>query len=242
MTLGGEASVTESEWAECRDTQAMLAFVGNRASDRKLRLFAAACCRRAWHLFSDERGREAVEAAERYADHLLAEADREKHHRLAKAAVEADWRKSRKWTANRWACKAAATSCTGWSPALGASWDAANALAQGVIGPGPWPYRTREWCQEITQQTALLRCICGNPFRTISAEVPWRTTAVRTLARAADAERRLPGGELDPAHLAVLADALAEAGCTDAQLLGHLRGPGPHVRGCWAVDLLLAKE
>ena len=53
--------------------------------------------------------------------------------------------------------------------------------------------------------------------------------------------RSLPAGTLDPARLAVLADALEDAGCTDAGLLGHLRGPGPHVRGCWAVDLLIGK-
>jgi hypothetical protein len=46
---------------------------------------------------------------------------------------------------------------------------------------------------------------------------------------------------LDTVRLAVLADALEEAGCADPDLLGHLRGPGPHVRGCWAVDLLLGK-
>jgi hypothetical protein len=40
----------------------------------------------------------------------------------------------------------------------------------------------------------------------------------------------------------LLADALEDAGCTDAELLGHLRGPGPHVRGCWALDVVLAKE
>jgi hypothetical protein len=39
-----------------------------------------------------------------------------------------------------------------------------------------------------------------------------------------------------------LADALEEAGCTDAEVLGHLRGPGPHVLGCWLVDLLLGKS
>jgi hypothetical protein len=52
----------------------------------------------------------------------------------------------------------------------------------------------------------------------------------------------MPSGHLDPARLAVLADALEDAGCADADLLGHLRGPGPHIRGCWAVDLLLGKE
>src|SRR2546429_581311 len=55
--------------------------------------------------------------------------------------------------------------------------------------------------------------------------------------RAASDDRVLPGGHLEAARLAVLADALEEAGA-DAALLDHLRGPGPHVRGCWCVDLL----
>jgi hypothetical protein len=61
------------------------------------------------------------------------------------------------------------------------------------------------------------------------------------LAQAAYDDRHLPAGTLDNGRLAILADALEEAGCTDADVLGHLRGPGPHVRGCWAVDLLLGK-
>jgi hypothetical protein len=70
----------------------------------------------------------------------------------------------------------------------------------------------------------------------------WNGGTVRHLAQAAYEERSLPSGELDTARLAVLADALEEAGCADAAILSHLRGPGPHVRGCWAVDLLLGKE
>jgi hypothetical protein len=46
---------------------------------------------------------------------------------------------------------------------------------------------------------------------------------------------------LDTVRLAVLADALEEAGCADADLLVHLRGPGPHARGCWVLELLLGK-
>ena len=62
------------------------------------------------------------------------------------------------------------------------------------------------------------------------------------LAQAAYDQRHMPGGTLDDGRLAVLADALEEAGCTDAGVLNHLRGPGPHVRGCWVIDLCLGKS
>jgi hypothetical protein len=52
----------------------------------------------------------------------------------------------------------------------------------------------------------------------------------------------IPAGTLDKDRLAVLADALEDAGCDDAVLLDHLRGPGPHVRGCFVVDLLTGRE
>jgi hypothetical protein len=70
----------------------------------------------------------------------------------------------------------------------------------------------------------------------------WNDGTVVKLAEAAYQDRRLLGGTLDGNRLAVLADALEEAGCGEKNLLGHLRGPGPHVRGCWALDLLLAKS
>ena len=60
----------------------------------------------------------------------------------------------------------------------------------------------------------------------------WNGGAIPRLATSVFDER-------DFERLPILADALEEAGCTDAALLGHLRGPGPHLRGCWAVDLLL---
>ena len=62
------------------------------------------------------------------------------------------------------------------------------------------------------------------------------------LAQAAYDQRELPSGTLDTARFVVLADGLEEVGCADADILGHLRGPGPHVRGCWALDLLLGKQ
>jgi hypothetical protein len=85
----------------------------------------------------------------------------------------------------------------------------------------------------------------GNPFRTVALDstwLLWKDGTVAQLARIAYEDRQLPEGTLDPARLAALADALEDAGCTDADLLGHLRGPGPHVRGCWAVDLVLGKS
>jgi hypothetical protein len=71
----------------------------------------------------------------------------------------------------------------------------------------------------------------------------WNDGLIVRMAEAIyEEERALPAGHLDRARLAVLADALTDAGCTDIDLLDHLRSPGPHVRGCWAVDLLLGKE
>jgi hypothetical protein len=88
----------------------------------------------------------------------------------------------------------------------------------------------------------MLRDIFANPFRSVAINFTWLTPTVRNLATAAYEDRSLPSGELDPARLAVLADALEESGCNNADMLTHLRSPGPHVRGCWSVDLLLGKE
>jgi hypothetical protein len=65
--------------------------------------------------------------------------------------------------------------------------------------------------------------------------VGWRDSGLGTRGHAGAA------GHLDAARLAVLADMLEEAGCPDPPLLGHLRGPGPHVRGCFALDAILGK-
>jgi hypothetical protein len=87
--------------------------------------------------------------------------------------------------------------------------------------------------------------ITGNPFHSLpplpASVLTWHGGTVVRLAQAAYDNRQLPSGDLDPARLAVLADALEEAGATDAELLGHLRSPGPHVRGCHGVDLILQR-
>ena len=60
-------------------------------------------------------------------------------------------------------------------------------------------------------------------------------------ARAAYDERRVPEGTLDSDRLAQLAKAIQEAGCTNEDILSHLRDAGPHYRGCWVVDRILGK-
>lgn len=86
------------------------------------------------------------------------------------------------------------------------------------------------------QAAHLLRDLFGPlPFRRVTVQAGARTAAVVALARGIYGDPRFE-------DLPVLADALEEAGRTDVDLLGHLRSPGPHVRGCWALDLLLARE
>src|SRR5262249_18933713 len=112
----------------------------------------------------------------------------------------------------------------------------------GASAPAGTPNRKAKKASERQAQVGLFRCIFGNPFRPVSITPAWRTGAVMGLAQAAYEDRSLPAGTLDPARLPVLADALEDAGCTNAAILDHCHGPGPHVRGCWILDLLLGKK
>ncbi len=99
---------------------------------------------------------------------------------------------------------------------------------------------------EWIAQAAIVKDIFGNPFRPSPplppAVLAWNDGTVRRIAEAIYQDRKMPEGTLDPGRLAILADALLDAGCCDEELIRHCRQPGPHVRGCWAVDLLLGKE
>src|SRR5262249_53479913 len=66
--VNGNRSMTEAEWARSENPDEMLAFLRGKVSDRKLRLFHVSCCRRIWHLLTDTRCREAIEAAEQFVD------------------------------------------------------------------------------------------------------------------------------------------------------------------------------
>jgi hypothetical protein len=81
----------------------------------------------------------------------------------------------------------------------------------------------------------VIRCVFGNPFRPVTFSPSWRTETAVTLARQMYDAR-------DFSAMPILADALQDAGCDNDDILSHCRGVGPHVRGCWVVDLVLGKE
>jgi hypothetical protein len=221
--------VTEQDWLTCTDPTPMLDFLRGKANDRKLRLFAVGCCRQVWHLIKEAHHRAAVQAAEDFADGSI-RLNRLKVARSAAWSTEAS-------TANHVAQAARAT--------VAKSAMAAARQAQGHVIQHVWVTVQKSWetapdnKQKAQQrQGDLLRDILGNPFRRLAIPLSvrrWNDGTVCKIAQAIYEDRasdRLP----------ILADALEEAGCNEPAILEHCRGPGPHVRGCWVIDLLLGKK
>jgi hypothetical protein len=88
---------------------------------------------------------------------------------------------------------------------------------------------------ELLGQASLVREVFGNPFRPVSLDPSWLTSGAVKLAGAIYEEQAF-------ARMPDLADELEKAGCADHEILHHFRGPEPHVRGCWALDLVLGKR
>jgi hypothetical protein len=233
--------MTEAEWLRCTDPGPMLEFLRGRAGERKLRLFACACCRRVWHLLTDERSRRAVEMMERDADGAAGTED------LYLAFVGAEAVANRRTTEAEGAAEEAAASAafaalnaTLPDAARAADYCAANvaSAAYHAATAAGAPSAAAQRAAERLAQVRLLWEVVGNPFRppALSANVlAWNDGTLSRLARAIHDEcafNRLP----------ILADALEDAGCDDADILTHCRGPNIHVRGCWVVDLLLDKN
>lgn len=208
--------MTEQEWFNYSDPTPMLEWLRDKVSDRKLRLFACGYFRRIWHLVTERRCQKIVEISELYADGVV------KRQALSGA-------RQKGWNAT--------VTATAWNVGDDNAWIAATRTAEN------YHYRdilaADEWKQD---QSTLLRCIFGNPFRPIVLDSSWLTPSVLGLAQAAYDERCLPSGTLDKTRLAILGDCLEDAGCRDSDILSHLRHPGEHVRGCWVLDLLLGKK
>jgi hypothetical protein len=235
----------------------LLEFLQGGGSDRKLRLFACACCRRIWHHLEDERSRQAVEVAERYADGLASDEE------LADAEDAAG-------DAN---CDGMGAASAAVPPASADAYEAAAALADpdytlydhfldavyhqwdascgdyytGKEKVGSTASRKPSVEREIGRvakasieaergaQASLLRDLFGDPFRRVTLDPAWLKPNVLKLAKTIYEQRAFD-------RLPKLADALEKVGCDNAEVLAHCREPGEHVRGCWVVDLLLGKE
>jgi hypothetical protein len=207
--------------------------------------------RRVWPLLTDERWRTAVEMAEQYAEGTVTK----KQLRVARA-------KAQESILQRSALAHAALATVSWwvtSLRLGkasarvaehtamffadetAKPRAAAAFGESVDADAVF-HTTHD--AERRHQADLLRDLFGPlPFRPLKLDPAWRTPTVLALAERASDDRQLPSGTLDARLLAVLADAVEEAGCNNEEVLLHLRQQGAgHVRGCWCVDWLLEKD
>jgi hypothetical protein len=215
--------LTAADWPTCADPNRLLARVAGTVSERKLRLVTVAAARLAWDAVTPEM-REAVETAERLADGLA-------------TAEELQWYRDRLYpyvsgrgpaAVRRWATPGPDRDA--FCLVFAATYRAE--MVRRLHGGGVWQVGSAAHADEVAP---LVRCIVGDPFRAATFDPAWLTADVRGLAVAAYEDRAFD-------RLPILADALADAGCDDEAVLAHCRENGPHVRGCWVVDLVLGRE
>jgi hypothetical protein len=215
----------EEEWLKWdRDPADLVRCARQLTSPRKIRLFYCACVRRVWKQLGDHRSKGAVEASELFADSCippqrLLEAKQEGHSSWYEIA-------SRSLHSAEERAAAAAFMCANEDLvyASGVLWSTATASGDELV--------------EYSVQADLLREICGNPFRptTIASDIlAWHGRTIPKIAQSIYEERTCT-------RFPILADALEDAGCDNADILSHCRSPGPHVRGCWVVDMILGKK
>ncbi|MCI0463714.1 MAG: hypothetical protein L0Z62_42810 [Gemmataceae bacterium] len=222
--------MTEAEWFVCCDPRLMLAFLEGKASERKLRLFVCACLRRIWSRMrwfhrlgmwwgTRDRVLKAVTVAERVVAGLPIRDKRE--------------------AGRRW-CNIIGFPFHG-PPVLFTTFSALYALflederaALTAVQAAEEETPRRQRSAELAALADLLREIIGNPFCPETIDAGWRTPPVVAIAQTVFEEGQWR-------DYCILADALEEASCTSADLLGHLRSGGEHVRGCWALDAILGK-
>jgi hypothetical protein len=214
--------MTEIEWENGTDPTQMLQFVRGKASDRKLRLFAAAAFGRLAALLPDPRQRRGIEMREQLAEGAITLDECRGVVSGVRHAIPPD-----EWSpgsppptihSHYTALMLYREFCSS-SIAVHAV-HAADGLGDGV--------------EERHEQARVMRCIFGNPFRSKSVDARWLSPAVVSLARTAYEERAFD-------RLPILAEALESTGCDDNELLVHCRSEGPHVRGCWVIDAVLGK-
>ncbi len=247
--------MTEAEWLTCPDPAKLLDRLktSGPVRARKLRLFAACCARRVGHLLTegDEVGQRALAEAEEMAEGRAEPATVvgfQEHVRAQAATAEGARRNALGAVYNT--LQVAGTEYSRPSragyPRLGvdwpykppdlmaADWYATWAVYQSADDPSDW-FTSAVVRVEHDHQAAALRDIFGNPFLPVAFSSSWRTSTAVSLASQMYESR-------DFSAMPILADALQDAGCNNDDILSHCRGEGPHVRGCWVVDLVLGKE
>jgi hypothetical protein len=239
--------VTEAEWLECENPLAPLAFVAARVTDRKRRLFLCACCARVLERTPTHRRffrgdypgcfqklERALSVVEQFSEGLVSSDALAKAHRDAEDSVyvpaSIDYGGESGLDYEAAAVVAAAVEHAVPEDVIAACWRATDSQSAGTPG-GEGSRRT----EEARKQTMVFRDVFGNPFRPARLDTSWLTSTVVALAQGIYEERAFD-------RLPILGDALEDAGCGNADILDHCRGPGPHVRGCWVVDLVLAKK
>ena len=252
--------MTEAEWLACTDPTPMLEFLRGKVVERKLRLLAVACCRRVQHRLRNAASERALALLEMFADGSGS-------HRQLKAAVweaqQVAVQADEQAVDHQSKDKGFRASAAAWAVVLalqdgffGESDDVLSAAAEASLSPNElrrrekrgrsWPadwgaaMRDVEqiWGREHSAQCALVREIFGPiAFRRVRMKKAWLRWDDETMPRIARTIYDHRAFDLMP----ILADALEEAGCDNADILAHCRQPGLHVRGCWVVDLLLGK-
>jgi hypothetical protein len=258
--------MTEEEWLGGTEPEKMLEFLGGNASERKLRLFACACCRRIWHLLADERSRTAVEVAERLAEGSASEDERVAVRLVASEVSKAAFDATANYLHEEEGDEpihlpgfhlAAATSAASYaasyttlSPAqltkavacMGAE---RGFIAIGVDGAARAVYHATAAADAPAADTALKGEVAAqcHLLRDIFG-TPFRPVALDAAwltPGVVELARTIYEGRAFE-QMPELADALETAGCHDPDILAHCRGPGGHVRGCWVVDMILGKS
>jgi hypothetical protein len=233
--MGRKKVSPEVAWLNCRTPADGLPVVAETASARRLRLFAVACVRRVEDYCPAELDgpvRTAVEQAEQFADGKLTRTQL----RRARERFGADYFGDAQTEGEAYAGHAVDAVLEGkLDMVLEApvrAEHAVPALAHDQHLPPTNPHRH---VAELAAQVRLMYDVFGNPFRPVAFDPAWRTSTAVGLARTMYESR-------DFAAMPILADALEEAGCSSADILAHCRGDGPHVRGCWVVDMVLGKS
>jgi hypothetical protein len=218
--------MTEDKWLAAANPLHLLLHVKRTAPGlrtkhgrRKFRLFACGCARR---VLSERSAviRPAIEAAERFAD---GELDATELYAVSTTIFrDPVWKSSPRSLRRVVLCLIDPET---WRSVQTWRW-ATNPDMDALRGNKP--------TEEKRHLAELVRDLFGNPYRPVKFDRSWRTSTAVGLADGIYADRAFD-------RLPILADALEEAGCDNADMLAHCRGDGPHARGCWVVDLVLGK-